>query len=271
MKNIQYLMDLTSQTHFSNIGTKMMKQAALGKELINLYSNYITREYKEDIEPEDVFKKNPLIPYGRGYVIRKDKIQEFYDKFTAIYENRYWDHIDRHNISYSPVGHLNVYTNAWNKVKGKRRLPSFDILLSLWKKIRATIPVAYIVLHNFEKFLAVLVKGRKGMMNLPGGKMESSDKDLFETARRETKEELGLDIISYDNVYQYGDVKIVAAYEVVSEQLPIHMRYSREIDGHVYIPWSVLHTPMIRTKFGPDKLKLLDMMYESIQSSDNYT
>ena len=239
----------------------------LGKELADISHDYITRAHKRDVKVGDIFKLDTQnADAARGYRIRKALKQEFYDVFSVVYENIYWAYIDRNGIPYSAKDHREFYSKIWDNINIKRKLPPFHVILSMWKTIRATISSAYIVLHNNTDFLAVVVRGRAGMMNLPGGKMELSDNnDLFETARRETREELGLDIATYNNVYQLNVGKrIVAVYEIVYEQLPKYMLYSDELDGYLYIPWTMLDQEMVRSKFGKDKLKLLNAVRPQI-------
>ena len=223
----------------------------------------IANKYVVEGNPEsgDIFKTYK----DKTYIIRANVKQAFYDDFSAVYENMYWDYIDSYDIPYKSSNHRNLYSRIWNEIRDE---PPFNLILAMWKTIRRNISTAYVVFHDSVNFLAVIVKGRSGQMNLPGGKMELSDNnDLFETARRETKEELGLNIETYDNVYEHTfSNRVVVAFEIRYRWggLPKDMSYSNELDGYLYIPWKMLNQKMVRNKFGSVQLKLLDRVHHKI-------
>jgi 8-oxo-dGTP pyrophosphatase MutT (NUDIX family) len=91
-----------------------------------------------------------------------------------------------------------------------------------------------------------------GHMALPGGRRSADDVDLLQTALRETKEELGLDIATDDVLGALDDVHprstrlpsiVVAPYVVVaSPDAEIHPD-AREVETALWVPLPALRDP----------------------------
>jgi 8-oxo-dGTP pyrophosphatase MutT (NUDIX family) len=96
-----------------------------------------------------------------------------------------------------------------------------------------------------------------GHMAFPGGRQSPEDGDLIATARRETREETGLDFAAASVVGRLDDLHpsspdlppiVIAPFVVwLPEQTPIEPNH--EIAGHVWVPLEVLADPVHRSRF----------------------
>ncbi|MEO5509800.1 MAG: CoA pyrophosphatase [Longimicrobiales bacterium] len=91
-----------------------------------------------------------------------------------------------------------------------------------------------------------------GHMALPGGRRSADDADLLQTALRETKEELGLDIASDDVLGALDDVHprstrlpsiVVASYVVIASPDAGINPDPREVATALWVPLSALRDP----------------------------
>ena len=96
-----------------------------------------------------------------------------------------------------------------------------------------------------------------GHMAFPGGRQSASDSDLIETARRETREETGVEISRDDVVGRLDDLypsspdlpPIVIAPFVVWIPERADIQPNHEIAGHLWVPLSTLADPVHRSSF----------------------
>ncbi len=85
-----------------------------------------------------------------------------------------------------------------------------------------------------------------GQMAFPGGKKEAEDAGLWETALRETREELGIDTSKVEFVRRLSPVKIpVSGFEVtpfvgIFPETPVFRPDPQEVEKVVEIPWRTL-------------------------------
>ena len=96
-----------------------------------------------------------------------------------------------------------------------------------------------------------------GHMAFPGGRQSVGDADLIETARRETREETGIDFARTSVTGRLDDYHpsspglppiVIAPFVVwLPEQAPIEPNH--EIAGHVWVPLEVLSDPVHRSDF----------------------
>lgn len=96
-----------------------------------------------------------------------------------------------------------------------------------------------------------------GHMAFPGGRQSAADADLIETARRETREETGMEISREDVVGRLDDLYpsspdlppiVIAPFVVwIPEQAEIEPNH--EIAGHVWVPFGALSDPVHRSSF----------------------
>lgn len=96
-----------------------------------------------------------------------------------------------------------------------------------------------------------------GHMAFPGGRESADDADLIETARRETREETGIDFARERVVGRLDDYHpsspglppiVIAPFVVwLPEKAPIEPNH--EIAGHLWVPFPVLADPVHRSSF----------------------
>lgn len=110
-----------------------------------------------------------------------------------------------------------------------------------WMDSRKSIPRCKVILLDEEMENVVLVKcANNDYVIFPGGKVEETDRDLVETAIRETYEEIGLDIRdkidpdSYFDFDQYGVKNRYFVIRNVNKNTYFHPNVINEI---LYIKW----------------------------------
>jgi 8-oxo-dGTP pyrophosphatase MutT (NUDIX family) len=94
-----------------------------------------------------------------------------------------------------------------------------------------------------------------GHVALPGGRMESGDADLLDTARRETLEETGLRLERGDHLGRLRELhprsrhlpRICVTPFVAWLSSMQEVRLNHELSGHVWIPVSALADPIYRS------------------------
>lgn len=94
-----------------------------------------------------------------------------------------------------------------------------------------------------------------GHVALPGGREESVDRDLVDTALRELREETGLDLDRMEIAGRLDDLhpvsrhipRIAISSFVAWRPEPGGIRESPEIEGHFWVPVSELETPARRS------------------------
>lgn len=95
-----------------------------------------------------------------------------------------------------------------------------------------------------------------GHMGLPGGRVEPEDRDLAETARRETREETGIGLSDEDLLGRLSDLHprsphlpSVAITPYVARHLGgPEVRPSVEVSGHLWVPVRDLRDPSNRSE-----------------------
>jgi len=94
-----------------------------------------------------------------------------------------------------------------------------------------------------------------GHTALPGGHLSPTDADILDTARRETLEEVGIDLPRDAYLGRLDDLRpstrspsIVVAAFVAATQGTVEIRRSREIQSHRWIPISALRDPAHRSE-----------------------
>jgi len=94
-----------------------------------------------------------------------------------------------------------------------------------------------------------------GHVALPGGRHDSEDADLLETARRETREETGLRLDRQDHLGRLGEIhprsrhlpSICVTPFVACLASDQAVRVNHELTGHVWIPVAALSDPAYRS------------------------
>jgi 8-oxo-dGTP pyrophosphatase MutT (NUDIX family) len=92
-----------------------------------------------------------------------------------------------------------------------------------------------------------------GHMALPGGHAEPQDSNLFETARREVREEVGVDLSAAELLGQLDDVSPLTSSNIavspfvfwLGEQVPLLL--SAEVSEALWVPLAVLVRGELRT------------------------
>jgi 8-oxo-dGTP pyrophosphatase MutT (NUDIX family) len=118
-----------------------------------------------------------------------------------------------------------------------------------------------LVLSELERELSVLLVRRSeregdpwsGHMALPGGLAQSSDVDLLQTARRETLEEVGIDLFGAELLGALDDITPMRSSELavrpfvfwLSEAAPVEL--SPEIAEALWVPLAHLAEPTLRS------------------------
>lgn len=109
-----------------------------------------------------------------------------------------------------------------------------------------------------------------GHTALPGGHVMRSDADLLDTARRETLEEVGLDIPRESYLGRLSDIRpsarspsIVVSPFVAAVQTPVQIRRNKEIQSHRWIPVSALQDPQYQSELS-HLSRGLKLMFPSI-------
>lgn len=99
------------------------------------------------------------------------------------------------------------------------------------------------------------VLNHKGEISFPGGAHESGDSTLLDTARRETREELGIDIKAeevvgaLDEVYTHVSNYVIIPYVAVLEHAPALKPSPREVDRIIEIPlWDLLDPRKVKAE-----------------------
>lgn len=95
-----------------------------------------------------------------------------------------------------------------------------------------------------------------GHMALPGGHRDSSDADIRETARRETREEVGLDLPRHAFLGRLDDLQpvtrripsILISPFVAWHEATAAVRTNHEVQYHVWAPLSALRDPGLRSE-----------------------
>lgn len=118
-----------------------------------------------------------------------------------------------------------------------------------------------VVLSELENELSVLLVRRSeregdpwsGHMALPGGLAQSSDADLAQTARRETLEEVGIDLLRAELLGGLDDIAPMRSSELavrpfvfwLNEAAPVEL--SREIAEALWVPLAHFAEPTLRS------------------------
>lgn len=100
-----------------------------------------------------------------------------------------------------------------------------------------------------------------GHMGLPGGRREPGDRDLGETARRETLEETGIRLADKDLLGRLSDLHprsphlpSVAIAPYVARHLgDARVRPSVEVSGHLWVPVRELRNPANRSELALER------------------
>lgn len=110
-----------------------------------------------------------------------------------------------------------------------------------------------------------------GQTALPGGHLGPTDSDLLDTARRETLEEVGLDLTRESYLGRLDDIRpsarspsIVVSPFVAIGDGAAEIRRSREIQSHRWIPISALRDPAYRSELS-HLSRGLKLMFPSIE------
>ncbi|MFT4734693.1 MAG: 8-oxo-dGTP pyrophosphatase MutT (NUDIX family) [Roseivirga sp.] len=101
---------------------------------------------------------------------------------------------------------------------------------------------------NGELYLPLMKRpsydgAHSGQVSFPGGKVEETDKDLIETALRETEEEIGVDRNEISVIGQLTDLYIIASNFKVSPSLGL-LSYTPAFKPDSYEVESVLEVPI---------------------------
>ena len=109
-----------------------------------------------------------------------------------------------------------------------------------------------------------------GHTALPGGHVQPGDGDLMDTARRETLEEVGIDLPRESFLGRLDDLRpsarspsIVVSPFVAALQEPPQIRRNKEIQGHRWIPVSALGDPQYQSEL-QHLTRGLKLMFPSI-------
>lgn len=109
-----------------------------------------------------------------------------------------------------------------------------------------------------------------GHTALPGGHIDPKDADLLDTARRETLEEVGLDLPRESYLGRLDDIRpsarspsIVVSPFIAALTEPAEIRRNREIQGHRWIPVSALGDPQYQSELS-HLSRGLKLMFPSI-------
>lgn len=94
-----------------------------------------------------------------------------------------------------------------------------------------------------------------GHVALPGGRRDPEDRDLLETARRETVEETGLVLERDDHIGRLGEIhprskhlpSICVTPFVAWMATDQEVRVNHELSGHMWVPISALTEPAYRS------------------------
>lgn len=95
-----------------------------------------------------------------------------------------------------------------------------------------------------------------GHMGLPGGRVEPGDRDLADTARRETREETGIHLSEEDLLGRLSDLhprsphlpSVAIAPYVAHHPGGPEVRPSVEVSGHLWVPVRALRDPSRRSE-----------------------
>ena len=129
-----------------------------------------------------------------------------------------------------------------------------------------------VIIYGTEPKVIMIEKSKElnihaGEIGFPGGKWHEDDNDLLDTALRETREEIGLNISRENVIGQFENVKTLNSGFTISSFLSIldkipQIKISSEIK-------SVLHMPLIPLleTFSEDK----DPTHQSIQEMYTFT
>lgn len=109
-----------------------------------------------------------------------------------------------------------------------------------------------------------------GHTALPGGHVTPGDADLLDAARRETLEEVGIDVPREAYLGRLNDIRpsarspsIVVSPFVAAVQTPVNIRRNREIQSHRWIPVSALQDPQYQSELS-HLSRGLKLMFPSI-------
>jgi len=103
-----------------------------------------------------------------------------------------------------------------------------------------------VIIYGFEPKLLMIKKSNElknhgGEIAFPGGKWDEEDKDLLDTALRETKEEIGLDILRTDVISQLENVRTlnsgytITPFVCILDNIP-KMKTNFEVESILDIP-----------------------------------
>lgn len=136
-----------------------------------------------------------------------------------------------------------------------------------WIKSRKNVPRCKVILLDPEMENVVLTKSVSNeYLIFPGGKVEETDKDLVETAIRETYEEIGIDIREiidrdmYFDLHQNGVKNRYFLIQNINRNIYMHSNVANEIE---YIKWF----PIADLPNNIHKLKLTEMNVKIIRQS----
>jgi 8-oxo-dGTP pyrophosphatase MutT (NUDIX family) len=110
--------------------------------------------------------------------------------------------------------------------------------------------ISHLVLTQRHHYKGV----HSGQVSLPGGKKENSDFDLWETAKRETFEEIGVSDNKLLHVGKLSDLYIPVSNFLVSPYVSIHHEYpqfkiqEKEVDSIIELPLETLLKEEISTQ-----------------------
>jgi 8-oxo-dGTP pyrophosphatase MutT (NUDIX family) len=91
-----------------------------------------------------------------------------------------------------------------------------------------------------------------GQISLPGGKQENSDKDLIETARRETFEEIGVDPVGIKDIGTLTPLYVPHSNFIIQPVIgwiafnPVFVLDQKEVAGVIVVPLKQLFDPANR-------------------------
>ena len=118
--------------------------------------------------------------------------------------------------------------------------------------------VAILLYPQDGKWCIPLIKRKEypgihsGQISLPGGKLEPTDRDLVDTAVRESNEELGVTIVTDQVVGRLSELYIIASHfnilpvVVILEDQPVFVPDQREVDQVIVTSIDQLLTPDVK-------------------------
>ena len=190
-------------------------------------------------------------------------------------EKMYWYYLD--TIKSSQVPSRNNMKIFLDQIKDylKCMLPTgldLDAEYKKWCESRKTIPRCKVILMDHEMKHVVLTKGKfNEYVMFPGGKVEQTDKDLTETAIRETYEEIGVDITNkiipglYFDFHQYGVKNRYFVVPNIDRSTFMHPNVAHEIEYIKWFPLKDIPNNMTQYNITQHNMKLMIPAVEQLK------